>query len=85
MGTGSSGAPRQPFLNWVNMANATAADHATLAVDVPSGVDANTGQEAEVHLVADETLAMIVNKPGLTAPACGHVRVAPLAYIEPLL
>ena len=85
MGTGSSGAPRQPFLNWVNTANATAADHATLAVDVPSGVDANTGQQAEVHLVADETLAMIVNKPGLTAPACGHVSVAPLAYIEPLL
>ena len=34
---------------------------------------------------ADETVTMIVRKPGLVAPECGSVHVAPLAYIEPIV
>lgn len=85
LGTGAAFAPRAPFANWVEAANRTRAGHATVAADVPSGVDARTGAVYEPHVVADETVTMIVPKPGLAAPACGRVQVAPLAYIEPIL
>ena len=48
-----------------------------------------TGAAAADTVRADATVTMIVPKPGLLAPEgallCGRVRVAPLAYIEPLL
>jgi len=85
MGTGSSGAPRDPFLHWVIASNLLLAGHARLAVDVPSGVSAQTGDSSTPRFLADETLTMMVRKPGLTAPECGRVQVAPLAYLEPFL
>jgi len=54
-------------------------------VDVPSGVSAQTGDSSTPRFLADETLTMMVRKPGLTAPECGRVQVAPLAYLEPFL
>ena len=60
-----------------------------VAADVPSGLSAQTGAAAADTVRADATVTMIVPKPGLLAPEgallCGRVRVAPLAYIEPLL
>jgi len=85
MGTGASKAPRSPFREWVISANALSEHHVTLAVDVPTGIDANTGEVADPHLPADETITMIVRKSGLSTDACGPVTVAPLAYIEPLV
>ena len=84
MGTGSAKAPREPFASWVRATNA-AGDCTVVAADIPSGVDARTGEVAEPHVVADETVTMIVPKPGLEAPVCGRVTVAQIAYIEPLL
>lgn len=59
------------------------------AADVPSGLSAQTGAAAADTVCADVTVTMIVPKPGLLAPEgallCGRVRVAPFAYIEPLL
>ena len=62
-------------------------NHATTdEVDVrPSGIDAQTGAVSTPHFLADETITMIAPKPGVHTTACGHVTVAPLSYIEPLI
>ena len=60
-----------------------------MAADVPSGLNASTGVPSDPCIEADETVTMIVSKPGLELPGSkryyGLVRVAPLAYIEPLV
>ena len=85
LGTGAAKAPREPFLRWVNAVNQANGKRTVIAVDVPTGTSADTGERAEPCITADETITMIVRKPGLTAPQCGRVSVAPLAYLEPLL
>ena len=86
LGTGFAyGSVRDPYAGWIFRANQCCGHHATLAVDVPSGVNAQTGADAKPRILADETLTMMVRKPGLVAPECGVVRVAPLAYLEPYL
>ena len=82
MGTGSK-APREPFGTWIAATNLSIGNHATLAVDIPSGVYASDGSSAATRIIADETITMIVPKPGLVARECGKLTVAPLAYIEP--
>ena len=86
LGTGfKSSSMREPFASWVFRANQTCGRHATLAVDVASGVNAQTGESANPRILATETLTMMVRKPGLSASECGPVRVAPLAYLAPFL
>lgn len=64
LGTGSSGAPREPAAGAIEAINAT--DRATVvAVDVPSGVDASTGEVAGVAVRADATVTFHAGKPGL--------------------
>ena len=75
----------EPFATWVAMANETRDRHITIAVDIASGVNADSGYDPSLdtpRIIADETITMIVPKPGLSAWECGVVRVAPLAYIE---
>ena len=82
------GITREPYASWVYSVNHWIGHHTTLAVDVPSGVSAQSGYrylQTTPRIIADETLTMMVRKPGLTARECGTVRIAPLAYIEPLL
>ena len=82
------GITREPYASWVYPVNHWIGHHITLAVDVPSGVSAQSGYrtlQTTPRIIADETLTMMVRKPGLTARECGIVRIAPLAYIEPLL
>ena len=83
-GIGLQGAVKEPFASWIRIANQTRANHMTIAVDIPSGVNANDGSSID-PLIADETISMIVAKPGLTAPECGKVRIAPVVYSEPFL
>jgi NAD(P)H-hydrate epimerase len=77
LGTGVTGAPREPAAGVVRAMEA--ADAPVVAADVPSGVDASTGEVAgdAVHAVATATFAAA--KPGLwIAPGkehAGHVRV----------
>ena len=82
------GIQREPFRTWVTIANQTREQHVTIAVDVPSGVNADTGYDPTAEsprIIADETITMIVPKPGLSTWECGTTRIAPLAYIEPIL
>ena len=91
LGTGFSGdSVLAPYDAWIRLANEQRARGARIvAADVPSGLLAQTGKAAEPYLKAHETVTMIASKPGLETPYafafCGTVRVAPLAYIEPIL
>lgn len=63
LGTGIQGAPRSPFdefINWINNYNAP-----TVSVDIPSGVDANTGQLPGMAVAAEATVTMGYLKTGL--------------------
>lgn len=81
------GGARHPQAGKRTPAHAKAAGKAkdapfTIAADVPSGVSAQTGDAALPRIYADETVTMIVYKPGLlarkAAPMTGAVRLAPL-------
>lgn len=91
LGTGFSGTSvKEPFGSWITAANARRDTGArVVSADVPSGLSAQTGLASEPSIIADETVTMIVSKPGLETPEaaryCGTVRVAPLAYYEHLL
>ncbi len=91
LGTGFSGASvRAPYDEWIKQANAQRSGGTRIvAADVPSGLSAQDGTAADPCIQADETVTMIVPKPGLMMPAsasfCGTVHVAPIAYVEPIL
>ncbi len=60
---------------WVARMNAAAAP--TISVDVPSGLQADTGAVGDVHVVANYTLSLLTLKPGLFTgngrDACGEI------------
>lgn len=64
-----------PYADWVHAMNAHPAP--TLAVDIPSGLDADTGTAAALHVRAQHTLCLLALKPGLFTgsgrDACGEV------------
>ncbi|MFB6081965.1 MAG: NAD(P)H-hydrate dehydratase [Halanaeroarchaeum sp.] len=63
LGTGVTGAPREPERTAIEAINAT--DATTVAVDVPSGMDADTGEVADVAVAADRVVTFHDVKPGL--------------------
>lgn len=76
LGTGFVGKPRQPVAEAIAAINgARRADAAlrVLACDVPSGVDASTGEVSAAAVVADLTVSFHAAKPGLwIAPGKSH-------------
>lgn len=75
LGTGIDSAPRAPFDEWILFINRT---HAfTLSIDVPSGLNADSGQAPGDCVSAQLTVAALALKPGLftgQAPDyCGQV------------
>jgi NAD(P)H-hydrate epimerase len=65
LGTGVTGALREPEATAAERVNAT--DAVVVAVDVPSGVDADTGEAAGVAVDADRVVTFHDEKPGLAA------------------
>lgn len=63
LGTGLRGAPRAPFAEAIGRINA--AGPPVLALDVPSGVDADTGAAPGAAVQADATMSFIGAKLGL--------------------
>lgn len=63
LGTGVTGALREPEATAARAINAS--DATVLSVDVPSGVDADTGEAAGVAVDADEVVTFHDLKPGL--------------------
>jgi ADP-dependent NAD(P)H-hydrate dehydratase / NAD(P)H-hydrate epimerase len=62
-GIGLKGAPRKVFLDVFDVIND--ADIGVLAVDIPSGLNADSGYVAEEAVIADVTVTFIAEKPGL--------------------
>ena len=72
LGIGSAGALREPLDAWVEAANSSGAF--VLAVDAPTGIDADSGSVSGPAIVADCTVTFTAPKLGLlTYPAAGHV------------
>jgi NAD(P)H-hydrate epimerase len=63
-GTGLSRAPEGRFREWIEAINAAA--KFVLAVDVPSGLDADTGVAYSPTVMADMTLTLGLPKPGMS-------------------
>ena len=62
-GTGLSRAPEGKFKEWIEAINASG--RAVLSVDVPSGLDAETGVAYSPTVLATVTVALGLPKPGL--------------------
>jgi len=66
LGTGATGDPRPPLdagIEWMNAQNAR-----RLAVDIPSGLDCDTGVPAATTVRADVTCTFVAMKPGFLVP-----------------
>jgi hydroxyethylthiazole kinase-like uncharacterized protein yjeF len=63
------------YADWVHAMNGSAMP--TLAADVPSGLDADTGAVQPLHVIASHTLSLLTLKPGLFTgagrDACGDI------------
>jgi ADP-dependent NAD(P)H-hydrate dehydratase / NAD(P)H-hydrate epimerase len=71
LGTGTTGAPRAPFGRVIEELNA--ASGRRIAADIPSGVDASTGEVAGAAVRAAATATFHAAKPGLwIAPGKAH-------------
>jgi NAD(P)H-hydrate epimerase len=66
LGTGAAGEPREPFATAIRWMNAQPARR--LAVDLPSGLDCDTGQPAAATVRADLTVTFVAAKPELLIP-----------------
>ncbi len=66
LGTGARGEPRPPLDRVIDQINAAAAP--TLAVDLPSGLDCDTGRPAAHTIRAAITCTFVALKSGFTAP-----------------
>lgn len=65
LGTGFAGEVREPIASAIRLLNETRARGArTMALDLPSGLDANTGEPAEPTVIADLTATFAARKVG---------------------
>lgn len=87
LGTGSRGAPRPPLDAVIRQLNEHAAPK--VAVDLPSGLDCDSGEAADPTIVAAHTLTFVAHKPGFLKPGAdrytGQVRVLDIGAPRKLL
>lgn len=62
LGTGLTGEVREPFYSLIGKVNS--ADKYVYAVDIPSGVNANTGEVLSTAVQADKTITFVLPKKG---------------------
>lgn len=88
LGTGSQGEVRSPMAELIDAINAVAR-RAVVAVDVPSGLDCNTGTPSNATIRADLTITFVAAKTGFVAPTAapyvGRVEVADIGVPRELL
>lgn len=84
LGTGFEGEPREPVAGAIEAINSSGLT--VVACDVPSGVDASTGEAASNSVKADRTVTFHRRKLGhLIAPGkhlCGDLEVVPIGIPE---
>jgi len=79
LGTGASGLPREPLAAAIRAMNAAAGRK--LAVDLPSGLDCDTGIPAEPTFRADHTCTFVAPKLGFSA-ASGRAVLGDVHVVE---
>lgn len=88
LGTGFHGEVRSPIAELIEAVN-TSVKRATVAVDVPSGLDCDTGIPAQATICADLTVTFVAEKPGFSAdaaaPYIGRVAVADIGVPRELV
>ena len=70
LGTGATGSVREPFASAIRAINA-AKPAQVIAIDVPSGLDCNTGLARDVAVRADATITFVAPKKGFAHPDAG--------------
>jgi len=87
LGTGATGAPRPPMDAAIRLMNAAPAKR--LAVDLPSGLDCDTGNAADPTFQADHTCTFVAEKIGFASSAArrwlGQVHVVSIGVPSQLL
>ena len=87
LGTGTRGAIREPYLSAIAAINR--AGRKVLAVDLPSGMDCDTGQPLRACVRADHTATFVARKVGFDAPGAerltGEVHVIDIGVPKRLL
>jgi NAD(P)H-hydrate epimerase len=87
LGTGASGAPRGVLAELIRLANS--ASGRRIAVDIPSGLDADLGVPAEPCFRADATVTFVAEKTGFRTSAAqamlGRVVVVDIGVSRQLL
>ena len=82
LGTGAIGSPREPFAGAIRRINHSRKK--VLAVDLPSGLDADTGQPADPTIRATLTCTFFANKIGLAKaaamPFVGEIEVCDIGF-----
>ncbi|MGC1481558.1 MAG: NAD(P)H-hydrate dehydratase, partial [Chthoniobacterales bacterium] len=87
LGIGTTGSPREPVSSAIKRLNLLRRDQHTFvfSADVPSGLDADTGQPGKPCVIADCTITIGHGKVGLVADAAtDHVGRLALAELEDL-
>jgi len=89
LGTGVHGEPRPPFDAAIDWMNARDTKTQVMAIDVPSGLDCDTGQPAQHTVRADHTCTFAAMKIGFTQPGAaaytGRVHVCDIGTPPRLL
>lgn len=87
LGTGTQGALREPFITAIDAMNT--AGKKVLAVDLPSGMDCDTGQPLDRCVRATCTATFVARKPGFDAPGAaaytGQIHVIDIGVPNRLL
>ncbi len=87
LGTGAEGPPREPMATAIRIANETNATR--VAIDLPSGLDCDTGIASEPTFRADLTVTFVALKIGFLHPeaagSIGEVEVVPIGVPRRLL
>jgi NAD(P)H-hydrate epimerase len=87
LGTGISGLVREPIARAIRDINASSARK--LAIDIPSGLDCDTGQPCGIAIRADFTATFVATKLGFSQPSArtftGVVRVFDIGICRRLL
>lgn len=91
LGTGFSGQVRAPLDLVIRAINEAASSRhpVVIAVDLPSGLDCDSGQPSNATVRADETITFVARKVGFDAPAAagylGRVHVADIGVPRGLI
>jgi len=87
LGTGTAGPPREPIRSAIEEINRLT--NPVVALDIPSGLDCDTGQPLEIAVKADHTVTFAAIKKGFHSPAAaaytGRLTVAGIGIRTDLL